>query len=206
MAAVVAPARVSAKHQSLLHLVGQAAWSDEAVLWRTHREFRRASGDLRIRRARRSGSGLSRDHVLAITIILRIGQHSFRPSIRHTCNETGSAIRFLRSIPSLLGSGGGRDGGSASARVLHQALDRPADALVRAMGHHRTAGAGSGSSRTPLIHPAPFRAPRILLVVIGRRSNRLLQVLAPTAQRWAEPDCRTPRHGLLRSRSIRLST
>src|ERR1035441_3636906 len=32
MAAVVAPAQVSAKHQSLLHLVGQAAWSDEAVL------------------------------------------------------------------------------------------------------------------------------------------------------------------------------
>jgi len=32
MAAVVAPSRVSAKHQSLLHLVGQAAWSDEAVL------------------------------------------------------------------------------------------------------------------------------------------------------------------------------
>src|SRR5664279_5295117 len=32
MAAVVAPARVSAKHQSLLHLVGQAAWSDDAVL------------------------------------------------------------------------------------------------------------------------------------------------------------------------------
>src|ERR1039458_3468587 len=32
MAAVVAPAHVSAKHQSLLHLVGQGAWSDEAVL------------------------------------------------------------------------------------------------------------------------------------------------------------------------------
>jgi len=32
MAAVVAPARVSAKHQSLLHFVGQAAWADEAVL------------------------------------------------------------------------------------------------------------------------------------------------------------------------------
>ena len=30
--------------------------------------------------------------------------------------------------------------------------------------------AGSGSSRTPLIHPAPFRARQILLVVIGRRS------------------------------------
>ena len=32
MAAAVAPAHVSAKHQSLLHLVGQGAWSDEAVL------------------------------------------------------------------------------------------------------------------------------------------------------------------------------
>jgi SRSO17 transposase len=34
MAAMVAPARVSAQHQSLLHLVGQAPWSDEAVLRR----------------------------------------------------------------------------------------------------------------------------------------------------------------------------
>ena len=32
MAAIVAPTRVSAKHQSLLHLVGEAPWSDEAVL------------------------------------------------------------------------------------------------------------------------------------------------------------------------------
>jgi SRSO17 transposase len=32
IAAVVAPARVAAKHQSLLHLVGQAGWSDQAVL------------------------------------------------------------------------------------------------------------------------------------------------------------------------------
>ena len=34
MAAATAPARVSAKHQSLLHFVGKAAWSDEAVLTR----------------------------------------------------------------------------------------------------------------------------------------------------------------------------
>lgn len=34
LAAVTAPARVSAKHQSLLHLVGQAPWSDEALLAR----------------------------------------------------------------------------------------------------------------------------------------------------------------------------
>ena len=32
MAAVVAPARVSAEHQSLLHFVGQASWSDDAML------------------------------------------------------------------------------------------------------------------------------------------------------------------------------
>ena len=32
IAAVTAPARVAAQHQSLLHFVGQSAWSDEAVL------------------------------------------------------------------------------------------------------------------------------------------------------------------------------
>jgi SRSO17 transposase len=32
MAAVTAPARVAAKHQSLLHFVGQSPWSDEAVM------------------------------------------------------------------------------------------------------------------------------------------------------------------------------
>jgi len=32
LAAVTAPARVSAKHQSLLHFVGQAPWSDEALI------------------------------------------------------------------------------------------------------------------------------------------------------------------------------
>ena len=32
MAAVTAPARVGAQHQSLLHFVGEAPWSDERVL------------------------------------------------------------------------------------------------------------------------------------------------------------------------------
>ena len=32
MAAVTAPARVSAQHQKLLHFVGEGAWSDEEVL------------------------------------------------------------------------------------------------------------------------------------------------------------------------------
>ena len=64
------------------------------------------------------------------------------------------------------------EGAQPLLRPLHLVVppDRPADALVRAMGRHRTAGGSSCSSRTPLIHPAPFRAPRILLVVIGRRS------------------------------------
>ena len=34
MAAVTEPGRVAAKHQSLLHFVGQAPWSDEALLGR----------------------------------------------------------------------------------------------------------------------------------------------------------------------------
>ena len=32
LAAITAPSRVSAQHQSLLHFVGNATWSDEAVL------------------------------------------------------------------------------------------------------------------------------------------------------------------------------
>ena len=32
MAAVVAPSRVAAKHQSMMHLVSQAPWSDAGVL------------------------------------------------------------------------------------------------------------------------------------------------------------------------------
>jgi hypothetical protein len=56
------------------------------------------------------------------------------------------------------------------------------------MGRHRTAGAGSGSSRTRLIHPAPFHAQRILLVVIGRRS----------ASASASPS-RGPGNGILRA-------
>ena len=34
LAAITAPSRVSAKHQSLLHFVGQAPWSDEALMGR----------------------------------------------------------------------------------------------------------------------------------------------------------------------------
>ncbi len=38
MAAVTEPGRVAAKHQSLLHFVGQAPWSDEALLRRVREQ------------------------------------------------------------------------------------------------------------------------------------------------------------------------
>jgi SRSO17 transposase len=48
MAAITAPARASAQHQSLLHFIGKGGWSDEAVLacWcpLTRRPFTKARG------------------------------------------------------------------------------------------------------------------------------------------------------------------
>ena len=54
MAAVTAPAQVAAKHQSLLHFVGNAPWSDAAMLAKVGRTG--AAGD----RAQRASRGL--DH------------------------------------------------------------------------------------------------------------------------------------------------
>ena len=42
MAAVTAPARTAAQHQSLLHFVGQASWSDERVLAKVYETVRPA--------------------------------------------------------------------------------------------------------------------------------------------------------------------
>ena len=48
IASVVAPSRVSAEHQSLLHFVGQSAWSDESLLAKVRdsscRRWRRRAG------------------------------------------------------------------------------------------------------------------------------------------------------------------
>src|SRR6202142_2138911 len=52
IASVVAPSRVSAEHQSLLHFVGQSAWSGTKACWP-----RCASSSCR-RRRRRAGSRL----------------------------------------------------------------------------------------------------------------------------------------------------
>ena len=67
-----------------------------------------------------------------------------------------------------------------------------ASATVRAIARHRTAGSGSGSSRTRLIHSTPLRAQRILLVIIGRRPTS-----AP-----ASPS-RGPGNGILRTETGR---
>src|SRR5271165_7508410 len=57
-----------------------------------------------------------------------------------------------------------RPGGSYFASSLrdHPARDRPADALVRTMARHRTAGAGSGAGRTQLIYATAIHLPQIL--------------------------------------------
>src|SRR6266704_5945342 len=56
MAAVTAPARVAAQHQSLLHFVGEGRWSDERVLAKVARWFcRRWSGTAILRPARQAG-------------------------------------------------------------------------------------------------------------------------------------------------------
>ena len=74
------------------------------------------------------------------------------------------------------------------ASRLHRTSDTPPRPKLPASLFVFVMGAGSGSSRTPLIHPAPFRAPQILLVVIGRRS----------ASASASPS-RGPGNGILRA-------
>src|SRR5881275_2774223 len=55
MAAVTAPARVAAKHQSLLHFVGNAPWSDAAMLTKSLPQRRRGSVNWCCRRSSAAG-------------------------------------------------------------------------------------------------------------------------------------------------------
>src|SRR5208337_4687366 len=91
-----------------------------------------------------------------------------RSAALHSPRKQERALDSDDAVPCvrLARPGGSRDRAPSSARVLRQAPDRPADALVRAMARPGTAGAGSGWSRTRPIHPAPFRAPLILHVII----------------------------------------
>src|ERR1700687_3328944 len=52
MAAVTAPERTAAQHQSLLHFVGQGGWSDAAVLGKALRNWIRRSAPIGDRYAR----------------------------------------------------------------------------------------------------------------------------------------------------------
>jgi hypothetical protein len=58
---------------------------------------------------------------------------------------------------------GSRNGGSPSARVQRQALDRAADALVQAMGRLGTAGADSCAGRNRLIDAATIHSRKFFL-------------------------------------------
>src|SRR5208337_3743264 len=91
-----------------------------------------------------------------------------RSAALHSPRKQERALDSDDAVPCvrLARPGGSRDRAPSSARVLRQAPDRPADALVRAMARPGTAGAGSGWSRTRPIHPAPFRAPLTLHVII----------------------------------------
>ena len=46
MAAVTAPDRTAAQHQSLLHFVGQSPWSDEKLRWRIERDYQELKQEL----------------------------------------------------------------------------------------------------------------------------------------------------------------
>jgi SRSO17 transposase len=74
MAAVTAPAQVAAKHQSLLHFVGNAPWSDAAMLAKV--------GELVLPAIERGGAGRGLDHR------------------RHGVSEEGSALG--RGDPAIL--------------------------------------------------------------------------------------------------------
>ena len=78
LAAATAPARVSAQHQSLLHFVGQAGWSDEAVLAKVR--------DLVLPTIERSGP--IRAWIVDDTAIPKKGKHSVGVA-RQYCGQLG---------------------------------------------------------------------------------------------------------------------
>ena len=134
MAAIVAPARVSAKHQSLLHLVGQAPWSDEAVFKRSASWFCLASNDkggskpglsmTPVLRRRARIRSASRDNIVGGSANRTIVKSRLRcrsPFIRQACRSlTGSICRRHGQMMRH----GGKEHMCRRYQVQNQAADR----------------------------------------------------------------------------------
>src|SRR3979490_2470646 len=114
IAAVTAPARVSAKHQSLLHFVANAAWSDERVLARVHeltlpiieRSARSKPGssttpDFRRKAVTRSAWRVSIAVSLASRTTARLRSACRWPITRRAYRSPGACICRWRGRPTL---------------------------------------------------------------------------------------------------------
>jgi len=110
MAAVTAPARVPAQHQSLLHFVGNAAWSDEAVLARCARWFCR----------RLRGAGPIEAWIIDDTGFPKKGRHSVGVT-RQYCGQLGKQdncqVAVTLSIANPRGQPAGRIPALSAARM-----------------------------------------------------------------------------------------
>ena len=134
MAAVTAPARVAAQHQSLLHFVGKAPWSDERVLAGCgSRCCRRSSArtdrglDRRRHRLSQEGQAFGRRGAAVLRPARQAGQLSGggEPVGRQPCGQPADRLAALSAGGLGGGSGAARQGGRAGGgRLRDQARDR----------------------------------------------------------------------------------
>ena len=136
MAAVTAPARVAAQHQSLLHFVGNAPWSDERVLARV-RELVLPAIERHAGRSRRGSStipgfprraghsvGVARQYCgqlgkqdnCQVAVTLSIANHSCQPADRLPAVSAAGMGRGCRAP--------GPGGGAGSDEFCQQTRDR----------------------------------------------------------------------------------
>src|SRR5215472_235541 len=106
MAAITAPERVSAQHQSILHFISQGGWSDEKVLGKV-RETARRSRPMRpsTRRCRMGAWSLGQE-----SSKMRLGKGS-RPPRRRTPKKTSSTVATSGATSAGLGCGQAEESG-----------------------------------------------------------------------------------------------
>ena len=130
MAAVTAPAQVAAKHQSLLHFVGNAPWSDAAMLARV--------GQLVLPAIERSGP--IEAWIIDDTGFPKKGRHSVGVT-RQYCGQLG----MQDNCQSLPQRSGGR-GVTVLGQSRCQSANRLSALSARGLGHGSgTAGQGQGA-------------------------------------------------------------